>query len=58
MHDIHTRMTSLHLLLKGRAHQSTWQSTYPPRYLWGDISLDDQETRAPRRSLRSRLRFW
>ena len=58
MHDIHTRMTSLHLLLTGGPHQPAWQSTYPPQYLWGDIGLDDQEARAPRRSLRSRLRFW
>jgi len=58
MHDIHTRMTGLHHLLTGGQCQPRWQSTYPPRYLWGDIGLEEERAGAPRRSPPARLRWW
>ena len=58
MHDVHTRMTSLHHLLTGIMGQADWACEYPPRHLWGDTGRLERMPRMPRRSFSVRLLRW
>jgi hypothetical protein len=58
MHDLPFRMAGLHHLLTGGPRQPSWRSTYPPRYLWGDIGLPEERAPAPRRSFSRRIFRW
>lgn len=57
MQDVRARMGGLHHLLTAATGQGS-RYDYPPRHLWGDISLPEGRPPTPRRSLPKRLLRW